>query len=54
MTKISIESSYHPNRQQYHLDGASRDCRFPRQRWFDSHAEMIEAVERVNPGVEIV
>lgn len=51
--RVHIESSYHPGRG-YHLDGASKDIKFPRRRWYDSHADMIEAVERVNPGIEIV
>jgi hypothetical protein len=52
--RVRIESSFHPTRQQYHLDGASRDIKFPRQRWFGSHEEMMAAIEKLNPDVEFV
>ena len=52
--KVKIESSYHPSRRQYHLDGASKDIRIPRQRWYDSHEEMMGAVQRLNPDVEFI
>ena len=51
--KCKIDSSYHPGKG-YHLDGASRDIKMPRQRWFDSHEEMMAAVEKLNPCVEFI
>jgi hypothetical protein len=50
---VRIESSYHPGKG-YHLDGASREIKMPRRRWFDSFEEMMAAVERLNPDVEFV
>ena len=32
----------------YHI--LTCDGRVPRQRWYDTYAEMLEAVERANPG----
>lgn len=52
--KVKIDSSYHPGRNQYHIDGASREIKFPRRRWYNSHGEMMEALARVNPDVEFV
>jgi len=52
--RVKIESSFHPTRQQYHLDGASKVIKFPRQRWYDSHGEMLAAIERLNPGIDFV
>jgi len=52
--RVRIESSFHPTRQQYHLDGASRDIKFPRQRWFESHGDMMEALQRLNADVEFI
>lgn len=51
--KVAIESSYHPGKG-YHLDGASRDIKLPRRRWYESHGDMIKAVEKLNPGIEII
>ena len=53
MKTVRIESSYHPGKG-YHLDGASREIKMPRRRWFDSFEEMMAAVERLNPDVEFV
>lgn len=52
--RVRIESSFHPGRNQYHLDGASREIRLPRRRWYDSHADMLDAIEKLNPGIEII
>lgn len=51
--RCRIDSSFHPGKG-YHLDGANKNIRLPRQRWFDSHEEMMGAVERLNPGVEFI
>ena len=53
MRRVKIESSYHPGRG-YHLDGASREIKFPRRRWFDTHEEMMAAVEALNPDCEFI
>jgi len=51
--KVKLDSSYHPDKG-YHIDGASRGIKLPRQRWYDSHEEMMAAVEKLNPDVEFV
>ena len=51
--RIAIESSYNPATGKYRLDGLSRG-EMPRRRNFDSHAELVAAVEKANPGYEII
>jgi hypothetical protein len=52
--KITIEATYYPRQNQYRLDGV-RGGEMPKHRRnFESHAEMIEAVEKANPGCEVV
>lgn len=51
--KAQIKTSYHPKRG-YHIDGASQNVQIPRCRWFRTIANMLCAIERLNPGIEIV
>ena len=51
--RVHIESSYHPGRG-YRIDGASKNVQIPRCRWFRTIADMLGAIERLNPGIEIV
>lgn len=53
MKLVKIESSYHPGKG-YHLDGASKEIKMPRRRWYDSHGDMLEAVARLNPDCEFI
>ena len=54
---IVIDCEYHPSKEggsPYHLLGFKRGYgTMPRQRWFDSHGEMLAAVEAANPGVSV-
>lgn len=51
--RVHIESSYHPGRG-YRIDGASKNVQIPRCRWFRTISEMLCAIERLNPEIEIV
>ena len=51
--RVHIESSYHP-RRGYRIDSASKNVQIPRCRWFRTISEMLCAIERLNPGIEIV
>lgn len=53
MKRVKIESSYHPGKG-YHIDGASREIKMPRRRWYDSHEEMMSAIEKLNPDCDFV
>ena len=48
-----IKTSYHPKRG-YHIDSASAGVKLPRCRWFRNIAEMVNTIERLNPGIKIV
>lgn len=52
--KLRIEVQMVPNdkRGEYHILGID-EGNLPRQRWFDTHGDMIEAVEKVNPGCDV-
>lgn len=45
--KLTVESSYHPQTGKYRIDSVSGGL-VPRKRQFDSHAELIAAVEKKN------
>lgn len=48
-----IKTSYHYKRG-IRIDGASRGVILPRCRWFRTIAELLNALERLNPGIKIV
>lgn len=50
--RISVESSFHPRTQKYKINSISRG-EMPARRTYDSHAALIAAVEKKNPGYEV-
>jgi hypothetical protein len=56
LPKVVFISSMHPGRRDgrpYHLDTIDIDGRCPRQRWYETYADLVCAIERANPGKSI-
>ena len=50
--RISVESSFDPRTGKYKINSTSRGT-MPKKRTYDSHGELIAAVEKANPGYEV-
>ncbi len=51
--RVKVEGSFDPATGNYRLEGVLRGEMPPRRRNFDSYGDMIEAVEKANPGREV-
>lgn len=49
---VHVEIEYHPTTRRYRLIGATPEVKIPRRRYYDSHGEVLEAIEAANPGYD--
>jgi len=50
--RIETEMRPHDPRGEYHILGIDAGT-LPRERWFETYGDMIEAVEHANPGHDV-